>query len=652
MGAKHVPAEVDPAELERLRSQVAGLREMLAEAIEAKAPVEQALLQAQARYEDLTKRVPWSVVRVSPEGTYTDVNSAFAKLMRVERQDALDAAVGSLGEPQAWCEAIRHFASGSDKSLEIELAIDLPEGKRHLLMSMARSRRDRAVSVLALDQSDRFEALNEARLFADAAERANEAKSNFLAVMSHEIRTPMNGVIGMAALLADTPLSPAQREMIDTVQASGSALLSLINDILDLSKIESGAMELESIPFSPLELVDGAVAMFRCAAWDGGKQFEVTLNSALPRQIVGDPHRLRQIVTNLLGNALKFTAWGERVALSVHWEQETLTLEVLDTGIGIPQDRLAALFEPFSQADKSTTRRFGGTGLGLSITKRLVEGMLGTIWVDSSPGVGSQFAVSIPCFRLLRRPEPGLRQPLQGVKVAVEAVDDPDLTLLLEHVRYRGGWIASIDEHLETGAASEVRVGRPRYHGEVRRYVPLVGPTGIELELPLPPLAADIDRVFEALLGASARPPQWGASNRLAGLRVLVAEDNAVNWRVAKGMLTKMGCDVEWVANGRLAVDARFGQAFDLILMDVEMPEMDGLAATREIRRREPAGARIAIVAATANAIQEDRDRCLEAGMDAFLTKPIARDKLESNMIEALVAVAAHRLDRTHTESA
>jgi signal transduction histidine kinase/ActR/RegA family two-component response regulator len=403
-------------------------------------------------------------------------------------------------------------------------------------------------------QTERIERKNaEIEMLLKDAQEASQLKSEFLANMSHEIRTPMNGVLGMTALTLGTHLNGEQREYMEAAQQSATSLLGLLNEILDFSKIDAGRLELESVAFSPAECVREAIQTLAVTAQQKGLEIQHTIADGVPKTVQGDPMRLRQVLLNLIGNAVKFTDSGSiQVKLAVERfaaEELLLQFSVKDTGVGIPLEKQRFIFEPFRQADGSTTRKHGGTGLGLAICARLVEMMGGRIWVESEPDVGSSFFFT----GLFRLSEPGVE-----VKPKVSST-------------WNGNGL--------------------------------------------------------------------NASNGHSGLHVLVAEDNSVNQRVVTRFLEKKGNRVTIANNGREAVQAFENHSFDLVLMDVQMPEMDGLEATTILRAREQAnGGHLPVLALTAYAMKGDQDRCMRAGMDGYVSKPVRPEELFAAIEQVLAA--------------
>lgn len=484
-----------------------------------------------------------------------------------------------------------------------------------------------------------------------AAEAANAAKSTFLATMSHEIRTPMNGMLVMAELLAGTDLPPRQRRYAEVIARSGQSLLAIINDILDFAKVEAGKLELERIPVDPGEVADTVVTLFGERARGAGLDLAASVAPDVPRRMLGDPVRLGQVLGNFVSNALKFTESGHvLVRMGVEEAGRTLLIRVEDTGIGIPEDKLPTIFAAFSQADQSTTRRFGGTGLGLSIAQRLIEAMGGAVGVESRVGAGSTFWARIPVAEAeslpaIRRDE---AVPAEITLVGLGSATEAALVASLRAAGFAPGTAAAPARIADAEAL--LRAGR-RPAGAVRvvALCPMGEPAGAEAlragladELMRWPVVQTEWRAALAALAAGAPFAQGAAAQsavqaaaqalpQFPGTRVLVADDSAVNREVAVEALARCGVTaVVTVEDGAAAVLAQAEAPFDLILMDGNMPVLDGFAATRAIRAREAAGdlPRAAIVALTAHVVGDGAVAWREAGMDGALAKPFTLAQL------------------------
>jgi two-component system sensor histidine kinase/response regulator len=632
----------------------------------------------------LTDAAPIGIFHTDAQNRYVSTNPRWSEITGIPPEEAAGRAWDTVVHPEQRAGIVADSVDGAVSRTEFSHRFEIrpPDLAPRIVLVTSKPIPDRNggiagwVGTLAdvTTEAGAEAAMSDAR---DKATEASRLKSDFLANMSHEIRTPMNGVLGMADLLLETDLNARQRDYAQTLRNSGEALLTIINDILDFSKVEAGKLEIENIEFNLRTVVDDVVDLLAGSAQTKGLELVAVHESSVPAVVSGDPGRVRQVLTNLIGNAVKFTNIGEIVVRVTEDEaggaQRVIRFEVSDTGDGIAPDKLAMIFAPFVQADSSTSRRYGGTGLGLSISSQLVALMGGDCGVSSELGHGSKFwfTVCVQAAQATQDPLP----PDAGLAGALALIVDDNATQRSVLSGYLTDWgmtvttagsgqaaltalrtaasdgrpfaVALLDRHMpemDGLALKEAIVDDPTLTARIVLMTSLGqdrGPgideeSGVSASLPKPVHREDLRTCLRVALGlqaahmapteVSARFPSRAGEPEMG--RLLLAEDNLINQRVAVAMLSNAGYRVDTVLNGAVAVQAVAAQPYDAILMDCQMPELNGYEATAAIRAYEGSARRTPIIAMTASARPEDRKRCLAAGMDSYLAKPFSKDAL------------------------
>ena len=693
-----------PLPLEGGEQKVLALYQDISERVAA----EKALRESEELFRTVSETAPIAIFRSDEKGQVLYMNARWSEMSGRKPEEALGSGWEAAIHPEDRAQVANVWREGTALGMELkdECRFLTPEGNVNWVEWQSRAVHSADGALVGFvgvieDVTARRAAEQRLREAKEVAEAANRSKSEFLANMSHEIRTPMNGILGMTELALDTDLNPNQREYMDMVKSSAESLLGVINDILDFSKIEAGRMELESVSFSLLDCIESALHPLAVRAHQKGLEVTWAVQGEIPEPLMGDPTRLRQILINLAGNAIKFTKEGEVSVRAERLPSEdadiVIRFAVSDTGIGIPKEKHQLIFDAFSQADSSTTRDFGGTGLGLSISARLIRLMNGEIALESSPGKGSTFTFTVR-FAMGRTTEsapPVMPRPAL-VSKRVLVVDDNEVNRrLLMRLLPEWGFEPVCAEHgfdaleifeksLNEGTPFPLVLldqNMPRMNGyEVAERIRQIAPgeqvaivilsselssddqnrdkrLGIERRLTKPLRRAALqETVFQALgvpLPAEKERFPYFEKSGGQGLRLLLAEDNIINQKLAVRLLERMGHHVTLVVNGQEAIEALRQKPFDLVLMDIQMPVMGGMEATRKIREEErKTGTRTPIAAMTAHAMTGDSDKYLENGMDGYVSKPIRIDALRAE-IDRLTRKAKPREGQTvpQTES-
>ena len=640
-------------------------------------------------YEDLFDDAPVAYHELDENGVLLRVNRTELTTLGYTAEEMVGRPVWDFIVEKASRDAIALKIAGKMPMEPFERTFRRKDGSTVPVLMQDRLIRDgngvvHGIRTTSLDIRLRKQMEQELEKARDAALESARLKSEFLANMSHEIRTPMNGIIGMVGLLLDTDLDDQQRDFADTIQMSANSLLTIINDILDFSKIEAGMMRFEQIDFDLRSTVEGAVGLLAEKALSKNLELASLVYSGVPTAVIGDPYRLRQVLTNLIGNAVKFTEAGEVVVRGTLVEETTedalIRFSITDTGIGISEEAQGRLFQVFTQADGSTTRKYGGTGLGLAISRQLVRQMNGEIGVESVPGEGSTFWFTSRLQKQTGGQEaiaPRMAASLEGVRTLIVDDNATNRKILFHQLTQ---WQMP-NEEAASGIEAlaimrrEASLGRPfrlalldmQMAGmdgwtlaKMIKADPLIAETRLVMMTSLDRhedaatmQAAGLDayltkpvrhtQLFDSLSKVvatrmDAAPVRHNGFKQAAqitaptakAMRVLIAEDNIVNQKVAVNQVQKLGCHADVVGNGHEALDALEAGGYDLVLMDCQMPELDGYAATARIREREGDARHTMIVAMTAHAIEGDREKCLASGMDDYLSKPLRFEDLRA----------------------
>ncbi|MBA4393679.1 MAG: hypothetical protein C0407_09020 [Desulfobacca sp.] len=696
-----------------LEKQAITLREKKGQEVSWRKEIEESLRLSETKYLTIIETIEDGYYEVDLSGHFTFINGSLSRILGYPKEELIgmnNRQVSDKENARALFQAFNHVFKTGEPGKEFDYDIIRKDGTKRTIQASITLRKDssgrrigfggiirditerKRSEVILRRNKEELEAANSrlesavltANKLAEAAGQANAAKSEFLANMSHEIRTPMNGVIGITGLLLETHLDPEQRRLAEIVRTSGEALLELINGILDFAKIEARKLELENIDFDLPTTLEDITEMMTVKAKEKGLELTFLMEPEVPSRLLGDPGRLRQILVNLYGNAIKFTEAGE-VSLWVGIEDEqddkvTIHFKVADSGIGIPKERQENLFSPFFQADSSTTRKYGGTGLGLTISKHLVEMMGGTIGLESQEGKGSTFWFTARFFKQRRESEtfPEILADLKGIRVLMVG-DHPNNRLQVSTLL--ASWECYCDQAVDARSAlgklheawkkgepfqvALLDMDIPDMNGEAlgvwikadsklkSTVLIMITPLGLRGDaarlrkvgfagfLSKPIRQSHLHFCLALALGRKKQPEETKSQGLItqhtiadsvkSWIRILVAEDNPTNQAVAVGILKKLGYQADVAANGLEAVRALQKITYDVVLMDCQMPEMDGFEATRAIREEDSAvlNPRIPIIALTAHALKGDREKCLNAGMDDYLTKPVSPQELE-----------------------